>query len=141
MDELNMIFKATNRLTREHCGSQSAMCRTLIHQSLDAEESREVSVQPSRPGLSTLSPMTFDLVVRAVATNTGDFSLSCPDCQVPLNLHQPDEEQPAQLLGTCDCCSKWFFLMEIEPDWQGTLFIELPCERAIRAQYATATAG
>jgi hypothetical protein len=140
MDEPNMIFKATGRLTREHCGSDATMCRTLIHQSLDALESREESVQPSRPGLSTPSPMTFDLVARAVTTNTGANSLCCPECQAPLDLHQPDEEQPAQLLGTCDCCSKWYFLMEIEPDWNGTLLIELPCERTIRAKFAMAAA-
>ena len=53
-------------------------------------------------------------------------SLCCPACQVPLNLHQPDEEQPSQLLGTCDCCSRWFFLVESELDWEGMLLFELP---------------
>jgi hypothetical protein len=84
--------------------------------------------------------MTFDLVARAITKNSAANSLCCPDCHDPLDLHQPDEEQPAQLLGTCDCCSKWYFVMEIEPEWNGMLLIELPGERAVRARYALATA-
>jgi hypothetical protein len=84
--------------------------------------------------------MTFDLVARAVTMSSDANSLCCPDCRDPLDLHQPDEEQPAQLLGTCDCCSKWYFVMEIEPEWNGMLLIELPGQRAIRAGLALATA-
>jgi hypothetical protein len=76
--------------------------------------------------------MTFKLVARPVSMKPGAHSLCCPDCQIPLNLHQPDEEQPAQLLGTCDDCSRWFFLVEIEPDWNGTLLFELPGAETIR---------
>ena len=63
----------------------------------------------------------------------GAHSLHCPDCQIPLDLHQPDEDQPTQLLGTCGGCSKWFLLVEIEPNWNETLLFALPCADNIRA--------
>jgi len=80
--------------------------------------------------------MTFELVARVVNTNSWAYSLCCPKCQVPLNLHQPVEEEPSQLLGTCDCCSGWFFLVESELDWEGTLLFELPGADTIRATLA-----
>jgi len=82
------------------------------------------------------SPLTFELVARPVTMKPSAHSLCCPDCQIPLDLHQPDEDEPAQLLGTCDGCSKWFFLLETEPDWSGTLLFELPCVETIRAMVA-----
>ena len=56
----------------------------------------------------------------------GSRPLSCPDCRSPLNLIQPDENEPTRLLGTCESCSKWAFLVELEPDWKKVLLIELP---------------
>ena len=58
--------------------------------------------------------------------------MSCPDCRRPLSLIQPDESEPTRLLGTCDTCSKWAFLVELEPDWQKLLLIEIPDGEAIR---------
>jgi hypothetical protein len=111
----------------------------LIHQSLDALQSREVSVQPSRNGRSTSSPLTFELVARPVTIMPGAHSLCCPDCQLPLDLHQPDEELPAQLLGICESCSKWFLVVEVEPDWSGTLLFELPSAETIRELFSPMT--
>jgi hypothetical protein len=62
----------------------------------------------------------------------GTRSLCCPDCSVPLNLLQPDECEPARLLGTCDSCSKWAFLVELEPDWSKVLLVELPSNETIQ---------
>jgi hypothetical protein len=109
------------------------VCRLLIQIFLDAEENREVAVKPSQFTISQPTPMTFELVARAVGTDSWANSLCCPNCQVPLNLHQPDEERPSQLLGTCDCCSRWFLLVESELDWDGTLMFELPSADSIRA--------
>ncbi len=61
----------------------------------------------------------------------GTALLCCPDCQTPLNLLQPDEHDPCRLLGTCEGCSKWVFLVELEPDWKKTLLVELPSGEAI----------
>ena len=32
---------------------------------------------------------------------------ACPNCAEGLTLHQPDEELPDRLLGTCDGCKTW----------------------------------
>jgi hypothetical protein len=37
------------------------------------------------------------------------------------------------LLGICGSCNKWYFLVEIESDWNGALLFELPGAGAIRA--------
>ena len=34
----------------------------------------------------------------------------CARCQEVLDRHQPDEEQPDRLLGTCPHCSSWFLI-------------------------------
>jgi hypothetical protein len=141
MDEMNMIFKATKRLTRKTKGSLAVMCRKLILKSLDAEESREVVVRPSHTVLSKPSAMTFELVARPVPMDPGASSLCCPECQIPLDLHQPDEDRPSQLIGTCEWCSKWYFLVEIDPDWNGSLLFELPCVEDIRAMLAVPSAA
>jgi hypothetical protein len=57
-----------------------------------------------------------------------------------LSLHQPDEDQPAQLLGTCDCCCRWYFLIDCEPDQEETVLFELPSAGMIRAMFAAPVA-
>jgi hypothetical protein len=36
------------------------------------------------------------------------------------------------LLGTCDSCSKWVYLVELEPDWSKVLLVELPAKETIQ---------
>ena len=36
------------------------------------------------------------------------LALTCPHCEFPLTLHQPDPELPDRLLATCDDCKAWF---------------------------------
>jgi len=43
-------------------------------------------------------------------TAEADTRIDCPDCQKPLDVHQPDPEQPERLLGTCPACKAWFLL-------------------------------
>src|ERR1035438_7166493 len=100
---------------------------------------REVIVKASHLGSSSSSRVTFDLVARGTAKNVGAISLCCPDCQVPLDLHQPDQDEPMQLLGTCGCCSRWFFVVELDSDWDETLLLELPSAETIRLAHANLT--
>ena len=67
-------------------------------------------MKPSHLDDSQSIPLTFELVARCRELGYLDQFALLPECQVPLNLHQPDEDQPSQLLGTCDCCSRWFFI-------------------------------
>ena len=94
-------------------------------------------MKPSHLGSSPTIPGTFELIARATATNDGVTSLCCPDCQVALDLHQPDQDDPMQLLGTCACCSRWFFVVELDSEWNGTLLLELPSAEMIRMTHAT----
>ena len=86
----------------------------------------------SRPTLSGPIPLPAGFVTRVISTGQGTRSLCCPDCWVPLDLLQPDENDPARLLGTCESCSKWVFLTELEPDWSKALLVELPSTETLR---------
>jgi hypothetical protein len=100
---------------------------------LEAEENREVSMRPSQTILSKPSAFTFELVARPVPADSEESCLCCPACHSPLDLHQPDEELPSQLLGICEWCAKWFFLVEIDEDWKESLLFELPGAHDIRS--------
>ena len=50
----------------------------------------------------------------------------CPNCNHPLDLHQPDENAPENLLATCDSCSRWYFLSEVGKQGRDVLLVELP---------------
>jgi hypothetical protein len=93
-------------------------------------------VKLSHREVSRSIPLNFELVAHALSASSWTNSLCCTTCRVPLNLHQPDEEKPSQLLGTCDCCSRWFFLVESELDWEGMLLFELPSAESIRTMLA-----
>jgi hypothetical protein len=77
-------------------------------------------------------PLSFDVVARPVVLPPESKTLWCPECQAPMDRHQPDENQPTLLLGTCLLCSKWFLLIEIEDVSGLTLLVELPSADRIR---------
>ena len=83
-----------------------------------------------------MNPVTFELVARGTATNDGVDSLCCPDCQVALDLQQPDIGEPMQLLGICCCCSRWYLAVELHFDGGETLLLELPSAKSIRLTHA-----
>jgi hypothetical protein len=93
-------------------------------------------LQPSRLGSFPTSRESLEVVARGTATNDGANSLCCPDCELPLDLHQPDLGQPMQLLGTCASCSKWFFAVDLDPDGIETVLLELPSAELIRQMHA-----
>jgi hypothetical protein len=82
--------------------------------------------------------MLLPFVVRTIAPGRGSEPLSCPDCRSPLNLIQPDETEPTRLLGICDTCSKWSYLVELEPDWKQALLIELPGTEQVHQAHSDA---
>jgi hypothetical protein len=51
-------------------------------------------------------------------------TLDCRGCRVPLDVHQPDQNQPDQFLGTCSSCGKWFRLAPYGE--AGLIVLELP---------------
>jgi hypothetical protein len=54
--------------------------------------------------------------------------VQCPACRDHLFLHQPDEERPDRLLGTCDECRAWFLIDAAEK-----VMVRLPDEEELRA--------
>jgi hypothetical protein len=80
------------------------------------------SPKPESPSPATILPF----VVRTIDARRGSRALCCPGCRRPLNLIQPDENEPSRLLGICDTCVKWTFLVELEPEWRKALLVELP---------------
>ncbi len=57
---------------------------------------------------------------------------SCPTCDELLDLHQPDESRPAQLLAICLSCSKWYLWLDEPIDGHGIALVELPSHETLR---------
>jgi hypothetical protein len=98
-------------------------------------------MKPAQMVLSKSSALTFRMVARSVPSILETSCLCCPGCHIPLDLHQPDEELPSQLLGICEWCAKWFFLVEIDADWKESLLFELPGADDIRSLMAALPTG
>jgi hypothetical protein len=59
-------------------------------------------------------------------------TVSCPHCEGPLAVHQPDLERSERLLGVCKDCASWC-LMELMPDEAACLVVPLPVGDFFRA--------
>jgi hypothetical protein len=56
--------------------------------------------------------MLRDVVVR-VEVRSGRAStgpILCDTCRTPLDLHQPNPDKPAEILGICQDCGEWHFV-------------------------------
>ncbi len=93
-------------------------------------------MSPFRTRLSGPIPIRFDVVARPVMWVPDGSALGCPECHAPIDLHQPDENQPNNLLGTCLECSRWFLVIEIQEASRRTLIVDLPCADKIREVFA-----
>jgi hypothetical protein len=61
--------------------------------------------------------VTDTLLPNCPATTTLDAgALDCPICGYPLNVSQPDDEVPCELLAICQDCGAWFLHGERYPD-------------------------
>jgi hypothetical protein len=77
------------------------------------------------------SPMTsvflsLDLI-RLTTDSDDPLAVQCASCHGALVLHQPDEELPSRLLGTCQECRTWFLI-----DGDAELMVKLPDENMLR---------
>lgn len=95
------------------------------------------STKPTQAAKATILPF----VVRTITPGGETQTLNCPACECPLNLIQPDEGDPCRLLGTCESCSAWGLLVELEPDWQKALLIEVPDGEELFRSYQQAEAA
>jgi len=69
---------------------------------------------------------TVELTARMIDLQAEDTAPCCPLCEQLLNLHQPDESLPNQLLATCDSCLRWYVLFGIGDDPSQFLMLDLP---------------
>jgi uncharacterized protein YbaR (Trm112 family) len=53
--------------------------------------------------------------------------IECPGCGDSLTVHQPDENLPDRLLGTCPDCRTWFLI-----DGATEVMVKLPDESILR---------
>jgi hypothetical protein len=67
-------------------------------------------------------------------------STLCRACQARLNIHQPDENRPEHLLGTCPSCGKWY-LIEFGTGGNDAFLIDLIEFGRIRASLVPAGSG
>ncbi len=57
--------------------------------------------------------------------------LNCRNCRSPLDLHQPNQNQPDQFLYTCPGCDCWFLVQAIAGESHATV-VQLPEMSEIR---------
>ena len=74
--------------------------------------------------------LTLDLI-RIEGEPESRSGLRCPGCTELLMLHQPDEQSPDHLLGTCPQCGAWFVLHAV-----AGLLVRLPGKQDLRAAWA-----
>ena len=121
-----MIFKASQCLTRGHRSSHVEVCEEHIQATHDSKDVGEGTMSPFMSMLAEPIPLSFDVVARPVVLMPRNITLWCPGCGAPIDRHQPNEDDPTQLLGTCSHCSRWFLLIEIEDVNSLTLVVDLP---------------
>jgi len=94
-------------------------------------------VEPARSKLSGLMKATMELAARMIDLEAEGSELCCPLCNQMLNLHQPDESLPNQLLATCDSCLRWYSLFGIGENTRQFLMLDLPDKAMIEAAQLT----
>ena len=92
---------------------------------------RRKKVEPARSRFPIPTKVKVELVTRLVEMEVVQTGPKCPRCNEPLNLHQPDEGSPGQLLATCDHCLGWYSLHELRDGASEFLMIELPTKQMV----------
>jgi hypothetical protein len=90
-------------------------------------------MSPFRTTLAGPVPIRFDAVARPFVLSDEWGEAGCPVCGSPIELHQPDPDQPERLLGRCVECSRWFLVMQSEETCACTWLVELPATEKLRA--------
>ncbi len=83
-------------------------------------------MEPAQSRLPGSMKATMELTARVIDLEAEDTVPCCPHCEQLLNLHQPDESLPNQLLATCDSCPRWYSLFGIGEESNQFLMLDLP---------------
>lgn len=93
-------------------------------------------MEPTRLRFPGARRIRVELRAGLIGSDVEGASSNCPHCDTGLNLHQPDESSPEQLLATCDSCSRWYYLVELGNKNVKVLMIELPDKSVIEQAFA-----
>ena len=83
-------------------------------------------MEPARSRLTGPMKATMELTARVIHLEIEDTTPCCPLCEQLLNLHQPDESLPNQLLATCNSCARWYTLFGFGENPSQFLMLDLP---------------
>jgi hypothetical protein len=83
-------------------------------------------VEPLQPRFLGRTKMVFELNAQIIELGPSEAAPCCPLCEQELSLHQPDENLPSQLLATCDYCSAWYSLIDLNDEGSEVFMVELP---------------
>ena len=83
-------------------------------------------MEPARSKLPGPMKAAMELTARVIDLEAEDTAPCCPLCEQLLNLHQPDESLPNQLLASCDSCLQWYSLFGIGENPNQFLMLDLP---------------
>jgi hypothetical protein len=90
----------------------------------------------AQPAAAVRITISWEVTVLSVSTGELEVS-SCQKCGAPLNLHQPDEDDPSHLLGTCGQCGTWH-MIEVTSRGTKSLLYTLPDAELLRAKHEEA---
>jgi hypothetical protein len=83
-------------------------------------------------------PLSIAWNVTAFEVSADGFvSAVCQKCQTKLDINQPQENDPNELLGTCSHCGCWH-LIQVSPDGAEALLFNVPGVDFVRATLAEA---
>jgi hypothetical protein len=90
----------------------------------------EADVEPGQARFPNPIKITVELSARVILLGEADSRPSCPHCgdNEALDLHQPVDTAPEELLATCGSCRRWYFLIEVGEEGKEVLMVELPGE-------------
>ena len=80
--------------------------------------------------------MKWNVTVLEVSPD-GFLSPVCQKCQTELDIHQPQADDPNELLGTCGQCGSWH-LIQVAPGGSEALVLNLPGVEFVRETLAQA---
>jgi hypothetical protein len=74
-----------------------------------------------------------ELTAYGVSLPEDSYSPWCPSCREHLDLHQPDETCPGQLLAVCVSCGRWYVWLEEGEEGSGSVLVAIPAMVDLRA--------
>ena len=83
-------------------------------------------MEPLQPRFLGRMRTVFKLNAQILNFGPSEIVPCCPLCEQELSLHQPDENLPSQLLATCDYCSAWYSLIDLNDEGSEVFMVELP---------------